>query len=83
MIDNITYEALMELIDQVEMATTKQPCTCFTQTAWLYELKHHPERFRWSDKRELLWLGNKVVVIGDDRRFWYMVDKIIPKENNQ
>lgn len=82
MTDNHSYEDLIELIDQVEAATYKQPSAFFTQTAWLLELNNHPDRFYRNNDGELMWLGGKVVVLGDGRRFWSIADKIIPKENN-
>lgn len=82
MTDNLAYEDLIKLVDQVEVATNTQPSAFFTQTAWLIELKHHPDRFYRNSDGELMWLGGKVVVLGDGKRFWSMADKIIPKEIN-
>ena len=81
MTDNPSYEALMHLIDQVEIATPKQLGAFFTSNAWTHELKHHPDRFYRNDEGDLMWIGAKVVVVGDDQRFWSISDKIIPKEN--
>ena len=81
MTDSSAYEELMRLIDQVEMATSQPMCAYFTSRAWKWELKRHQDRFGRNDKGELLWLGSKVVVIGDDKSFWTLADKIIPKEN--
>lgn len=81
MTDNLAYEDLIKLVDQVEVATHTQPSVFFTQNAWLIELKHHPDCFYRNNNGELMWLGGKVVVLGDGKRFWAMADKIIPKEN--
>lgn len=83
MIDDLAYEDLIKLVDQVEVATNNEPSAFFTQNVWLMELKHHPDRFYRNNDGELMWLGGKVVVLGDGKRFWSMADKIIPKENQQ
>ena len=74
------YEELIKLVDQIQMATSQQFGAFFTSSAWKHELKHHPERFRRNDENDLIWLGAKVVVIGEDQSFWILADKIIPKE---
>lgn len=81
MIDKLAYEDLIKLVDQVEMTTNNQPSAFFTQTAWLCELKNYPERFYRNNDGELMWLGGKVVVVGDGSHFCFVVDKIIPKEH--
>lgn len=80
--DNPTYEDLIKLVDQVEASTCNQPSAFFTQNVWLIELKHHPDRFYRNNDGELMWLGGKVVVLGDGKRFWSMANKIIKKENH-
>ena len=77
-----TYEELINLVDQVQMATTQQYRAFFTSNEWKYELKQHRERFYRNDDGDLMWIGAKVVVIGDDQSFWTLADKIIPKENH-
>lgn len=83
MTDNLAYEELIKLVDQVEASTCNQPSAFFTQNAWLGELKRHPYRFYRNNNGELMWLSGKVVVVGDGKRFWSMADKIIPKENKK
>ena len=74
------YEELIKLVDQVQMATPQQYRAFFTSNVWKHELKHHPERFCRNDEDDLIWIGAKVVVIGEDQSFWSLADKIIPKE---
>ena len=81
MTDALVYEELIKLIDQVEMATSQQTMAFHPASVWTYELKHKTGRFYRNEDDELMWLGEKVVVIGDGKRFWSMADKIIPKEN--
>ncbi len=84
MTDTPAYEDLIQLVDQVEMATSQPNCWIASPVMWTFELEHHPDRFRRDDNGELIWLGFKVVVTmtfsGADKLFWSMVDKIIPKE---
>ena len=81
MTDSSTYEELIKLVDQVQISTSEQLGAFFTSKAWKLELKHRPERFYRNDDGDLMWLGAKVVVIGDDKRFWALADKIVKKEN--
>lgn len=77
----VTYEALIKAIDQIQISTPKQLGAFFTSHVWKYELKQHPERFYRNEDGDLVWLGAKVVVIGDDKSFLALADKIISKEN--
>jgi hypothetical protein len=76
------YEELIKLVDQVQMATPQQYRAFFTSNVWKHELKHHLERFSRNDDNDLMWIGAKVVVIGNDQSFWALADKIIPKEKH-
>lgn len=82
MANNLAYEDLIKLIDQIKISAPQHLGAFFTSKAWKLELKHHPDRFYRNDD-VLMWLGAKVIVIGDDKSFWSVVDKIIPKENNK
>lgn len=75
------YEDLDALVRLVETESCCQVSAFYPSNTWEYELKHHPEHFRRNDDGELLWLGVKVVVIGDDKNFLALADKIIPEEN--
>ena len=83
MADELAYEDLIKLIDQVKMAASQPVCTFAGSKLWTFELKHHKDRFYRNENNELIWLGTKVIVTGDGDHFWSMVDKIIPKENNK
>ena len=82
MTDATAHEDLIQLIDQIEIATSQPMHAFFGSKAWTFELKHHPERFYRNENGELMWLGGKVVVIGDGKHFWSIADKIIKKENH-
>lgn len=81
-----TQEALEEFVNSVKMATSQNDRLIFTPNVWLYELKRNPQYFYRNDRGELLYSGYKVetIITSSDtgRRFWYMADKIIPKETN-
>lgn len=77
----VTYEALIKAIDQIQISTPKQLGAFFTSQAWKHELKQYPERFYRNENGDLMWLGAKVVVVGDDKSFLALADKIISKEN--
>lgn len=81
MTDTIAYEDLMKFVDQIKMMPSQPTHTFHGPKAWAWELKHHPDRFYRNESDELMWLGTKVVVVGDGNHFWSMADKIIPKEN--
>ena len=74
------YEALIKLIDKIEITLPPERYTLYyTANIWQYELSLHPDRFR-MENNELLWLGAKVCVIGSkqsQKRFWRMVNKYI------
>ena len=82
MADELAYKDLIKLVDQVKMAASQPVCTFSGSKVWTLELKHHQDRFYRNENNELMWLGTKVVVIGDDDHFWSMADKIILRENN-
>ena len=81
-----TQKALEELVNSVKMATSQNYSLIFTPKVWLRELKRNPQYFSRNDRGELLYSGYKVEIIitSSDtvNSFWYMADKIIPKENN-
>ncbi len=81
MADELAYEDLIKLVDHVKMASSQPVSTFAGPKLWTFELKHHQDRFYRNENNELMWLGTKVVVTGDDEHFWSMADKIIPKEN--
>ena len=58
-----------KLIDQIESSPSQQSVVCHTPSVWLYRLKHNPDEFYRTDDGELLWLGYKIVVVGDDWEF--------------
>ena len=74
------YEALIKLIDKMEITRPPERYTLYyTANIWQYELSLHPDRFR-MENNELLWLDAKVCVIGSkqsQKRFWRMVNKYI------
>jgi hypothetical protein len=84
--EHFTQKALEELVNSVKMATSHNYRLIFTPNVWLRELKRNPQYFSRNDRGELLYSGYKVetIITSSDtgHRFWYMADKIIPKESN-
>jgi hypothetical protein len=80
-----TPEALEELINQVQMATSQVPSLIFTPNVWIQELERNPQRFYRNDKGELLYRGYMVETVmtlsGLEEKFWSMADKIVKREN--
>lgn len=75
-----SYEALMKLIDDIEIMRPPERDIFFhTASAWKRELTMHPERFR-IENDELLWLGCKVGIVASEqqvKKFWCMVNQFV------
>ena len=79
MYGQFSYEALEQLIADVEMATQGRTTLIHPPNVWKHELSAHPDRFKMDDG-ELLWLGCKVGTIGSEQnqdKFWNLVNKYV------
>lgn len=77
--EQFSKEALMKLIDNVNISRAERNILFFTTSIWEHELSLHPERFRMEDD-ELLWWGSRVGVVASEReekKFWRMVNQLI------
>lgn len=75
-----SYEALMKLIDDIEIMRPPERDIFFhTASAWEWELTMHPERFR-IENDELLWFGARVGIIASKqktKKFWCTVNRLV------
>lgn len=73
----LDYEFLTQLINNIELSTSRQPFVAFIANVWIDELHRNQEYFRRNDDGEFVYLGNKIIVIGDKTPFVELADKMI------
>lgn len=78
--EQFSYEALMKLIDDIEIMRPPEKDIFFnTASAWERELTMHPERFR-IENDELLWFGARVGIIANKqktKKLWRIVNRLV------
>ena len=76
----ISRNDIKQLINKVEAAMDDTPSILFTQELWIYELQRNPDYFWRNDDGQFMYMGFNVVVVGDDKQFIELADKMLRGE---